>query len=95
MAFRTFVVLGLVFPCSLLAQSLDSLPLELPSVQVVAARQAGLVVAFDLDPAVRGVLLRPLHDTVYWMPPLCLSDADVALLAEATVDAVTQAVGGG
>lgn len=41
----------------------------------------------------RGVLLRPLHDTLYWMPPYCLSDAEVEQLATVTsevVEAVTQ-----
>ena len=36
----------------------------------------------------RGVLLRPLHDTVYWMPPLVISDAELAQLAEATAGAI-------
>ncbi len=40
----------------------------------------------------RGVLLRPLHDTVYWLPPLCISDAELDFLAEATVAAVHAAL---
>ncbi len=31
-----------------------------------------------------GVLLRPLHDTVYWMPPLPIDDADLDRLADVT-----------
>ena len=35
-----------------------------------------------------GVLLRPLHDTVYWMPPLTIDDAGLRDLADATTRAV-------
>lgn len=40
----------------------------------------------------RGVLLRPLHDTVYWMPPLVIDDEQLDLLAEATIAAVRAAI---
>src|SRR5690606_3826708 len=30
----------------------------------------------------RGVLLRPLGDILYWMPPYCIDDDQLALLAE-------------
>lgn len=72
---------------------------------VRAHRQAGTIVAFELDTAKlrpipgdrlglhlrraaldRGVLLRPLHDTVYWMPPLCLGDDELARLTEVTIE---------
>jgi adenosylmethionine---8-amino-7-oxononanoate aminotransferase len=39
----------------------------------------------------RGVLLRPLGDVLYWMPPYCIDDAQLALLAEATHAAITEA----
>ena len=32
----------------------------------------------------RGVLLRPLGDVLYWMPPYCVDDAQLSLLAETT-----------
>ena len=32
----------------------------------------------------RGVVLRPLGDIVYWMPPYCIDEAQLALLAEVT-----------
>lgn len=38
----------------------------------------------------RGVLLRPLHDTVYWMPPLNLGTEDLALLQCVTVEAISE-----
>ena len=31
-----------------------------------------------------GVLLRPLGDVLYWMPPYCVDDAQFALMADAT-----------
>lgn len=78
---------------------------------VVASRQSGCIVAFDLRPHLRrpadgriglalrgaglarGVLLRPLGDTLYWMPPLLLPDDAVELLVDATVGAITQVLG--
>ncbi|MEP6633512.1 MAG: adenosylmethionine--8-amino-7-oxononanoate transaminase [Luteimonas sp.] len=39
----------------------------------------------------RGVLLRPLGDVLYWMPPYCIDDAQLALLAEATHAAIDEA----
>ena len=40
----------------------------------------------------RGVLLRPLNDTLYWMPPLVIDDAELDLLAEVTVAAIHAAL---
>jgi adenosylmethionine-8-amino-7-oxononanoate aminotransferase len=39
----------------------------------------------------RGVLLRPLGDIVYWMPPYCVDDDQLQLLAQVTADAITEA----
>ena len=36
----------------------------------------------------RGVLLRPLHDTVYWMPPLTIEQAELEKIADTTVEAI-------
>ncbi len=41
----------------------------------------------------RGVLLRPLHDTIYWMPPLTMSDDELDRLAEVTVACVRAVLG--
>ena len=40
----------------------------------------------------RGVLLRPIGRTVYWMPPYVLTDAECAHLAEATAGALDAAL---
>jgi len=40
----------------------------------------------------RGVILRPLGDVLYWMPPYCVGEQDLALLAEVTTAAITAAV---
>ncbi len=37
-----------------------------------------------------GVLLRPLHDTIYWMPPLIAGEAEIERLREASVKAIRQ-----
>jgi adenosylmethionine-8-amino-7-oxononanoate aminotransferase len=78
---------------------------------VVASRQAGCIVAFDLVPVTRrpadgrvglalrtaalrhGVLLRPLGDTLYWMPPLLLDAEALACLEHATVAAIHEVLG--
>ncbi len=39
----------------------------------------------------RGVLLRPLGDILYWMPPYCIDDAALEQLAETTVAAIEEA----
>ena len=39
----------------------------------------------------RGVLLRPLGDVLYWMPPYCIDDAQLELLGEATRHAIDAA----
>ncbi|MEZ4375749.1 MAG: adenosylmethionine--8-amino-7-oxononanoate transaminase [Polyangiaceae bacterium] len=90
-------------------QVAESLP------QVVARRQAGLVVALEVQPDAgwesplgkgrlslgirsaaleRGVLLRPLHDTIYWMPPYCVAPADLERLAQVTRDSIRSALAG-
>ncbi len=78
---------------------------------VVASRQAGTIVAFDLRPHLRrpadgrvglalrraalakDVLLRPLGDTLYWMPPLHLLDDALARLAEVTAEVIEEVLG--
>ncbi len=79
--------------------------------RIAARRQAGMIVAFDLDAGERmpsdgrlslaireagiaaGALLRPLHDTLYWMPPLTITDEELGALASATVDALRTVLG--
>lgn len=39
----------------------------------------------------RGVVLRPLGDVLYWMPPYCVDDAQLALLANTTLAAINEA----
>ena len=39
----------------------------------------------------RGVVLRPLGDVLYWMPPYCVDDEQLALLAETTRAAMDKA----
>ncbi len=48
---------------------------ELKSTPVTAALQ-------------RELLLRPIGRTIYWMPPYCLSDDEMTLLAARTLDIV-------
>lgn len=40
----------------------------------------------------KGVVLRPLGDVLYWMPPYCVDEAQLALLADTTGHAITEAV---
>ncbi|MBX7080345.1 MAG: adenosylmethionine--8-amino-7-oxononanoate transaminase [Nannocystaceae bacterium] len=41
----------------------------------------------------RGVLLRPLGDTLYWMPPLCLEPDAIATLTAVTCAAIDEVLG--
>lgn len=38
----------------------------------------------------RGVLLRPLGDILYWMPPYCIDEAQLQLLAETTAAVIAE-----
>ena len=63
-------------------------------------RQHGMIAAFDVTPDVRDgfarrfftmalkkeLLLRPIGTTVYWMPPFILSDEEISLLGERTLE---------
>jgi len=39
----------------------------------------------------RDVVLRPLGDVLYWMPPYCIDDAQLQLLARVTAEAIEEA----
>ena len=39
----------------------------------------------------RGVVLRPLGDVLYWMPPYCVEEEQLALLAATTRAAIDEA----
>lgn len=41
----------------------------------------------------RDVLLRPLHDTIYWMPALTIDDAALDRLAEVTAEVIEEVLG--
>ena len=69
--------------------------------KVSGFRQLGMIWAFEVDSRredfaswcftaalQREMLLRPIGRTLYWMPPYCLSDDDMALLAARTLDIV-------
>ncbi|HEX3633190.1 MAG TPA: adenosylmethionine--8-amino-7-oxononanoate transaminase [Casimicrobiaceae bacterium] len=64
-------------------------------------RHLGMIWAFEVDTPredfaswcfsaalQRELLLRPIGRTIYWMPPYCLSDDEMALLAARTLDIV-------
>lgn len=53
-----------------------------PSVQIPNNRISLAIREASLQ---RGLLLRPLHDTVYWMPPLVLDDQALEILTTQTI----------
>lgn len=66
-------------------------------------RQTGMIWAFDIVDAPpvfarnlfaaalqRGVLLRPIGNTVYWMPPYIIEEAEMQLLVEVTLSALEE-----
>ncbi|MEG0184521.1 MAG: adenosylmethionine--8-amino-7-oxononanoate aminotransferase BioA, partial [Stenotrophomonas sp.] len=40
----------------------------------------------------RGVVLRPLGNVLYWMPPYCVDDEQLELLAHTTLAAIDEAI---
>jgi adenosylmethionine-8-amino-7-oxononanoate aminotransferase len=40
----------------------------------------------------RGVVLRPLGDILYWMPPYCIDETQLAMLAETTRESIDEAI---
>jgi len=68
-------------------------------------RQRGMITAFEVDTRnpqfardcyaaalKHGLLLRPIGNTVYWMPPYCLTAADIAHLVHTTRSAIVESV---
>jgi len=69
--------------------------------KVSGFRQCGMIWAFEVtsirsdfarwcfaDALGRELLLRPIGNTVYWMPPYCLTDDEMRLLGERTLEMV-------
>jgi adenosylmethionine-8-amino-7-oxononanoate aminotransferase len=69
--------------------------------RVRGLRQCGMIIAFDVDGTDagfatrfaaealrRGLVLRPIGSTVYFMPPYTLTDDEFALLVERTVQVI-------
>lgn len=52
-----------------------------------------LALALRTAALARGVLLRPLHDTIYWMPALNIDDAALEHLAEVTAAVIVEVLG--
>jgi adenosylmethionine---8-amino-7-oxononanoate aminotransferase len=71
--------------------------------QVLDVRQTGMILAIEMKPGDRrglrayrsglehGVVLRPLGNVVYWMPPYCINDDELRHLADATSVAIEEA----
>jgi adenosylmethionine-8-amino-7-oxononanoate aminotransferase len=41
----------------------------------------------------RGVVLRPLGDVVYFMPPFCVTTDEIDLMADVAVEGIEKAIG--
>ena len=68
-----------------------ALRVEVPAERMPAGDRLGL--ALREAALRRGVLLRPLHDTIYWMPPLVVSDAELDRIAEVTAEVIGEVAG--
>ena len=79
-------------------QALTNLPLEHP-------RQKGMITAFDVQTdnpyfardcyqagLAHGILIRPIGNTVYWMPPYVISEAEIDQLASGTQQAIIESL---
>jgi adenosylmethionine---8-amino-7-oxononanoate aminotransferase len=75
---------GMILAMELVADKATRAPLP-------ATRRAGLrAYRHAID---QGVVLRPLGDVLYWMPPYCIDEEGLDLLARVTASAIEQAVG--
>ena len=71
--------------------------------EVLDVRQTGMILAIEMKPSDRrglkayvsglrnGVVLRPLGDVLYWMPPYCIDDDELQHLARGTAAAIEEA----
>jgi len=71
--------------------------------EVLDVRQTGMILAIEMKPGDRrglkayvsglrnGVVLRPLGDVLYWMPPYCIDDEELQHLARGTTAAIEEA----
>lgn len=79
-------------------QALTNVPVKHP-------RQKGMITAFEVETKnpyfsrdcyqaglKYGVLIRPIGNTVYWMPPYVISDAEIEQLASATHQAILESL---
>ncbi|MFM6978538.1 MAG: adenosylmethionine--8-amino-7-oxononanoate transaminase, partial [Methylophilaceae bacterium] len=66
-------------------------------------RNRGMIWAFDVQTSntdfsrhcyqqalAKGILLRPIGNTIYWMPPYCMTQADAMFLIEKTQEVILQ-----
>jgi adenosylmethionine-8-amino-7-oxononanoate aminotransferase len=75
---------GMILAIELVADRASRAPLD-------PARRAGLrAYRHALE---QGVLLRPLGDVLYWMPPYCVGEQELQQLAGATASAIAAATG--
>ena len=88
-----------------LAQALTHVQDSLSDMSIQYARQQGMILAFDVlshTPQFaqrcyqaglqEGVLLRPIANTVYWMPPYTITSSEIDFLAQATIHAVRNSI---
>ncbi|MCC7250096.1 MAG: adenosylmethionine--8-amino-7-oxononanoate transaminase [Lysobacter sp.] len=72
----------------ILAIELHPEPSERPAPRDIADKR---VLRMYRAALAHGVLLRPLGDVLYWMPPYCIDDAQLELMADATRAAIQAA----
>jgi adenosylmethionine-8-amino-7-oxononanoate aminotransferase len=70
---------GMILAMELVADRRDRRPHELVRPRALAAYRAALE---------HGVVLRPLGNVLYWMPPYCIGDAEISALQGATAAAI-------
>jgi adenosylmethionine---8-amino-7-oxononanoate aminotransferase len=97
---------GVIAANEVKAQTLSALAAPIAAhPRVERFRRTGMIWAFDVateDPAFsrrffaealeREILLRPIGTTVYFMPPYVIDDAELALLAERTLESLEAAI---
>lgn len=77
----------------------------LPSLPIEHARQQGMITAFDVQTTKQdfsqncylaalehGLIIRPIGNTVYWMPPYCITEPEMDHMINATKQAIEESL---
>ena len=86
-----------------LSKTINQLFLSLKDLPIHDLRNIGMIWAFELDSKIsiekvlefslnKGLLIRPIDHTIYFMPPYCISESEAKQMIKITRDAILHAI---